>query len=134
MERGVETGSFDASLKFVNSKVGDESATPAIAWDAARDHVARGRTIAIIDAIGVDCSEGVGDGASTLPAATETGESERLVQNADRMSGVEEFGVDRNGDTAQANDDTENTDSQNENEFGGDDHTRFVIPEILQHV
>ncbi len=134
MKTGVETWVSTPVIQHIESADQFESATLAVVWCTSGDHVARGCTIAIIDPIGVDGTEGVGDWVSTLLAAAETGESERLVQNADGVSGVEEFGVDSNDDAAQANDNTQNTDRQNEHEFGGNDHTSFVIQEILQHL
>ena len=80
--------------------------------------------IANIDAIGVDSSEGVRNGVSTLLATGEAREPERLIQDTDRMSGIDEFGVDGDNNAAQADDHSQNTDRQDEDEFSGDDHGR----------
>ena len=111
-----------------------QSTTSAATGGTGGDHVARGGAIAVIHTVGVDATERVGDWASALDATLESAEPEGLVQHADGVSGVLQFLVDGNDNAAQANDDTQDADRQNENELGGDDHTSFVIPEILEHV
>jgi hypothetical protein len=108
-----------------------ESATLAWVWNAAGDQVARAHAVAVIDSVDVHRAEGAGDGNPTLLAAREAGNAEGLVQHADRVGDVDQFRVHGDGDTAQADDDAQDTNCQDQDEFGGNDYAGFVIPEFL---
>ena len=66
-----------------------------------------------------------------LAAAGESGIAERLVQRTDGVSRVQQFFVHGNNNAAETDDDTQGTNRQDEDEFGGDDQTGFVIPKFL---
>jgi hypothetical protein len=130
MKTGIATDWFRCLALHLMMKELGESATLAVDRSTSGDHVARGRTVAVINPIGVDGAERARDGCTLLLAARETGDAERLVQHANGVSGVLQFFVDSNNHAAQPDDDAEDTDGEDENELGRDDHTRFVIPEL----
>ena len=110
------------------------STTGAGADSSGCDHVARAGAIAVIRTVGVRGTVRVGDGVSTLLAAGESGESERLIQRTNGVGNVEQFFVDSNNHAAESDDHAQDADRQNENQFGGNDQTAFVIPKFLKHV
>lgn len=95
------------------------------------NHIAGTHAVAVIWLIGVARSECARDGTTVLAATGESRVAERLVQRADRMSGIQQFFVHSNDNAAQTDDDTQDTNRENEDEFGGDDHTGVVIPKFL---
>ena len=68
--------SLENMIAITNALIKQESATLAVVWSTTGDHVARGGTVTIIDPVGVDRTEGVGNCVSTLLAAAESGVTE----------------------------------------------------------
>ena len=63
----------------------------------------------------------------------ETAEAVGLIQFADRISDVIEFGNDSVLNFAQTDDQPDNEQRGDENEFSADDEASFIAQELLQH-
>jgi hypothetical protein len=108
--------------------------TTGAGWQKTRsDHVTRGGAITIIWLIVVERANSVGNRVR-LDATDESRNPERLIQRTDGVGGVQQFGVDRNNDAAQAHDYAQDADRQDEDQFGGNDQSAFVIHQFLKHV
>ena len=105
---------------------------PTITVAATADDIARLVVVAVIVAIDVAGSaEEAFEFSAILRGETAVGEG--LVKRTEGVGDVVEFGVDGDGHFAQSDDQAEDRNGGDQDEFGRNDETSFVIPERLQH-
>ena len=100
---------------------------------AAADDVAGFIVVAVVGAVVV---AGPADVALELAAIArgETAVGVRLAERTEGVGEIVEFGVDGDGHFTEADHESEDTDGRDEDQFGRNDETSFVIPQGVQAI
>lgn len=101
----------------------------------------RGQTVEValivVTIIGaIELSRAGGEGGDAFPFGFSLDESRvqvALIQATDRVGDVVEFADHGVLDFAHSDDQADDQQGANQNQFGGDNKTSFIIPELLQH-
>lgn len=100
---------------------------------ATADDIARLVVVAVIVAIDVAGSaEEAFEFSAILRGETAVGVG--LAERAEGVGDVVQFGVDRDSDFAESNDEAEDSNGGDQNQFSRNDETSFVIPQGVQTV
>ena len=73
-------------------------------------------------------------GLCAWSAAPKTGETVRLIEGANGLGDVSQFLIDGHGHVAEPDNHADDSDGENQREFGRDDETRFVLDQLTQRV